>query len=747
MRPLCDPLPFSVRKLVNLKDFARDITYTLSLLIAESPAHRGESGVCAAPTDPIVRFGIFELDVRAGVLSKRGARVAVQGLPLQVLALLLEKPGSVLTRDEIRSRLWPADTFVDFDHSLHNAIARLREALSDSATAPRFVETLPRRGYRFIGSVDNGAEVGQVTALSAESDGRAPSSTLAARAPQAPANRLRQSWPWVATLLICAVAFVGISLVRRVPAKAPPALHQITFRRGTVWNARFTPDGNSVIYGAAWDGKPIEVFEGRLDSTEGRPFGLASADVLAISGTGELAVLLNRKRGPSGFNFHGMLARLPLTGGTPRLVMDKVEAADWGPRPDTPLAVTYHQNGKARLEYPVGTLLYESATWLGDIRVSPKGDMVAFVEHDEPIGDSGFVRMVGSHGNRQLTHDYGSVQGLAWSPTGSEIWYTAAESGGSARSLHAVDLVGHDRILYRVPGALRLQDVAKDGRVLFVHELIRAGILAHVPGESGERELGWLDWSIHRALSKDGKWLVFDETGDAPGGDSWTYLRATDGSAAVKLGSGTYSDLSPDGKWVAVVPSDFSGQVSLLPTGEGQSRTIRLSSFHTYGVNWLPDGKHLLLSASEGGKGARLYLLDLGTEALHPITPEGAVTQSPVSPDGSLISARGADGNTWSFPIAGGTPRRVPGLQEGEGVLAWTSDGKAVYVGGIGEMESVISLVDLATGKRRSFQTVGPLDKTGLTYVSPPNFTPDGKYYVYSYNRQISELFVADGIK
>jgi DNA-binding winged helix-turn-helix (wHTH) protein/Tol biopolymer transport system component len=700
------------------------------------------------PSDQLIRFGVFELDVRAGVLSKRGARLAVQGLPLQVLALLLEKPGNVVTRDEIRARLWPADTFVDFDHGLHNAIARLREALGDSATAPRFVETLPRRGYRFIGTVDNAPTNGRVPVSLGESGGNVSPSAIKSHKQLALAHRLRPLWLWVVTLLVCAAAIVAVFLVRRAPTNTPPVLHQITFRRGTVWNARFTPDGNSVIYGAAWDGNPIEVFEGRLDSTEGRPFGLPTADVLAISGTGELAVLLNRKRGPSGFNFHGMLARLPLTGGTPRLVMDKVEAADWGPRPDTPLAVTYHQGGKARLEYPVGTLLYESATWLSDVRVSPKGDMVAFVEHDEPIGDSGVVRVVGSHGNRQLTHDYGGVQGLAWSPTGSEIWYTAAESGGSARNLHAVDLVGHDRMLYRVPGALRLQDVAKDGRVLFVHELIRAGILAHVPGESSERELGWLDWSIHRALSKDGKWLVFDETGDASGGDSWTYLRATDGSAAVKLGSGSYSDLSPDGKWVAVVASDLSGQVSLLPTGEGQSRTIRFPSFHAYSVSWSLDGKHLVLSASDAGKGSRLYLVDLDTEALRPISPEGSGTHvSPVSPDGSLISARGADGNTWLFPIAGGTPRKVPGLQEGETVRAWTSDGKAVYVGGIAEMESVISLVDLATGKRRRFQTVGPLDKTGLTYVSPPNFTPDGKYYAYSYNRQISELFVADGIK
>lgn len=703
----------------------------------------------AAPTDPIVRFGIFDLDVRAGVLSKRGARLAVQGLPLQVLALLLEKPGSVVTRDEIRARLWPADTFVDFDHGLHNAIARLREALSDSATAPRFVETLPRRGYRFIGTVDNAPTNGQVPVPPVESGGNVSPSAVEEHKPQAAALPLRPLWLWVVTLLVCAAAIAGVLLVRRAPTNTPPALHQITFRRGTVWNARFTPDGNSVIYGAAWDGNPTEVFEGRLDSPDGRPFNLQGADVLAISGTGELAVLLNRKRGPNGFNFHGMLARLPLTGGTPRLVMDKVEAADWGPpSPDTPLAITYHLGGKARLEYPVGTLLYESTTWLGDIRVSPKGDMVAFVEHDEPIGDSGVVRVVGSHGNRQLTHDYGGVQGLAWSPTGSEIWYTAAESGGSARSLHAVDLLGHDRMLYRVPGALRLQDVARDGRVLFVHELIRAGILAHVPGESGERELGWLDWSIHRALSKDGKWLLFDETGDAPSGDSWTYLRATDGSPAVKLGSGAYSDLSPDGKWVAAVAGDFSGQVFLLPTGEGQSRTIRFPSFHAYRVSWLPDGKHLVLSASDAGKGSRLYLVDLDTEGVRPISPEGSGTHiSPVSPDGSLISAKGADGNSWLYPIAGGTPRKVPGLPEGEGVLAWTSDGKAVYVGGIGEMESVISLVDLATGKRRGFQTVGPLDKTGLTYVSPPNFTPDGKYYVYSYNRQISELFVADGIK
>ncbi len=199
---------------------------------------------------------------------------------------------------------------------------------------------------------------------------------------------------------------------------------------------------------------------------------------------------------------------------------------------------------------------------------------------------------------------------------------------------------------------------------------------------------------------------------------------------------------------MAAVAGDFSGKVLLLPTGEGQSRTIRFPSLHAYRVSWLPDGKHLVLSASDAGKGSRLYLVDLETEASRPISPEGSgMRVSPVSPDGSLISARGTDGNTWLFPTAGGTPRKAPGFAGGRrspGLdLRWESrlcrrdcrDGKCYFPGGS------------SNGQRRDFQTVGPLDKAGLTYVSAPNLTPDGKYYVYSYNRQISELFVADGIK
>jgi DNA-binding winged helix-turn-helix (wHTH) protein len=106
-----------------------------------------------APSDRVLRFATFELNIRTGELRKKGVKLRLQGQPLQVLEALLKRAGDLVTRDELRAEIWPADTFVDFDHSLHNAIARIRETLGDSAETPRFIETLPRRGYRFIQAV------------------------------------------------------------------------------------------------------------------------------------------------------------------------------------------------------------------------------------------------------------------------------------------------------------------------------------------------------------------------------------------------------------------------------------------------------------------------------------------------------------------------------------------------------------------------------------------------------------------
>jgi Tol biopolymer transport system component len=540
--------------------------------------------------------------------------------------------------------------------------------------------------------------------------------------------------------LVALIVFVAHQRLARV---RPPALHQITFRRGTVWNARFAPDGKSVIYGAAWEGNPVEIFHSSLDSPDARPLGLTGADVLSILPNGEMAVVLRRQRGPAGFNFNGMLARVPVAGGTPREILDRVESADAAA--DGSLAVAYHSQGKARLEFPIGTLRFESSTWIGDVRVSPKGDMVAFVEHGDPIGDNGLVRVVGPKGSQKLTRDYGRVQGLAWSAAGDNIWYTAADSGGS-RNLHVVDLNGNDRLVYRVPGTLRVQDVAKDGRILLVHETARAGILAHVPGSSGERELGWFDWSICRSLSDDGKRLLFGELGDAPGDQTWIYLRKTDGSPPQRLGQGKFEDLSPDGKWVAAVPSDFSDHISIIPTGAGPEREFKLQGKKPFRVWWLPNGKQLLLRAAAPGEALRGYVFDLDTAVLRPITPEGVRPTGPSSPDGKFVAGTRADGTTWLFPIGGGSPRPIA-VHAPEVVTGWSSDSKAVYVASTGETAVNVYRVGIDTGKRTPFTILSPSDKAGLTYLALCSVTPDGKFYTYCYNRQLSELFIVEGLE
>lgn len=545
---------------------------------------------------------------------------------------------------------------------------------------------------------------------------------------------------------LASLAVVALSVFvahQRLARGRVPALHQITFRRGTVWNARFAPDGKSVLYGAAWEGNPVEIFHSSLDSPDARPLGLTGADVLSILPNGEMAVVVRRQRGPAGFNFNGMLARVPLAGGTPREILDRVESADGAP--DGSLAVAYHSQGKARLEFPIGTLRFESSTWIGDVRVSPKGDMVAFVEHVALIDDGGVVRVVGPKGSQKLTRDYTGVQGLAWSVAGDKIWYTAADSGNS-RNLHVVDLYGHDRLVYRVPGTLRVQDVAKDGRILLVHEAARAGILAHVPGSSGERELGWFDWSICRSLSDDGERLLFDESGDAPGDQTWTYLRETDGSPPVRLGEGRFGDLSPDGKWVAVVPSDFSNHISIIPTGAGQERTFEVQNKKLFDVSWVPNGKQLLLRAATPGEALRGYVFDLDTAVLQPVTPEGVRPTGKSSPDGKFVAGTRADGTTWLFPISGGTPRPIA-VQAPERVASWSSDSKAVYVSATGETAVHVYRIEIDTGKRTPFTILSPSDKAGLTFTALCDVTPDGKFYTYCYNRQLSELFIVEGLE
>src|SRR5205823_10667422 len=158
----------------------------------------------------------------------------------------------------------------------------------------------------------------------------------------------------------------------------PPAFHRLTYRGGTIYNARFSPDGQTVFYGARWSGNPVTVFSARADSPESRDLGFGVADVLAVSRSGQLALSLNRHA--IGYvRYSGTLAQVPIAGGAPRQILDDVEEADFAP--DGRLAIVHAGGGRSRLEFPIGHVLYETLGWISAPRFSLRGDAIALIDH------------------------------------------------------------------------------------------------------------------------------------------------------------------------------------------------------------------------------------------------------------------------------------------------------------------------------------------------------------------------------
>jgi Tol biopolymer transport system component len=558
----------------------------------------------------------------------------------------------------------------------------------------------------------------------------------------------RRVWPFIAAAaLASAVGIAAFAIGKKAGATTPPSFHQLTFQRGEVYSARFAPDGQTIIYAATWEGRPVEIFVSRLDSPEARPFGLKGADVFAVSSSGEMAVSLGRHyAGP--FQRAGTLARIGVTGGgTPREVQEDVQWADWGPDGQS-FAIVRNAGSQNRLEYPIGKALYGTEGWLSNPRVSPKGDLVAFMDHPILGDDGGDVCVVDRSGKkRKLAAGFSTGGGLAWSPGGNEVWFTAAETGGN-RSLYAVTLSGSRRILARVTGNLTLQDVSRDGRALISHDALRSGILAFAPGDARERDLSWLDWSSVRDIAPDGSVFIFSETGEGGGPGYSAYSRRMDGSPPVRLGEGNPTSISADGRWALAISSLTKPKLSVLPTGAGESRTVACGGLTVESATWLPDSKRILVTASEAGRGVRLYLLDSLDAAPRALSPLGY--RAPlrcISPDGKVAAVVGPDKRRYLYPLAGGEPSPIPGIEEDETPIGWTASGQYLYVYKRGLYPARIFRLDIATGKRDLWKELTPPDSAGISNVAPPAIAADGKTYAYSYNRILSDLFLAEGVK
>jgi len=526
----------------------------------------------------------------------------------------------------------------------------------------------------------------------------------------------------------------------------PPSYHQLTFRRGMVRLARFAPDGQTILYSAAWEGNPSEVFSTRSGSVSSRSLGLTGAEILAVSSSGEMAVLLNSRQVRS-WIYTGTLARVPLTGGAPREILDEVQWADWAPNGED-LAVVRDVGGRNRLEFPIGKVLYETVGWISHPRVSPKGDRIAFIDHPIPGDDAGSIAVVDLAGRKQtLTDAWTTVQGLAWSAKGDEIWFTAADVG-NIRGLRAVGLAGQQRVLTQVPGMLMLHDVWKDGRVLLARDYVRREVAGFWAGENKERDLTWLDWSLPADLSPDGRTLLFYEAGEGGGAPYAVYLRKTDGSPAVRLGEGIALALSPDQKWVISTPLRSPGELILLPTKAGEPKLVAKDDINHFQARWFPDGKRILFAGNEPGHGVRLYVQDLAGGKPKAITPEGVATlaYSP-SPDSKVVAAIGPDQKGYLYPVEGGEPRLTPVLAATDTPITWDETGRALYVYERGELPAQVYRVEIETGKRTLLKKLMPADPAGVNIIWPIWVTPDGKSWVYGYRRYLSELHMVEGLK
>ncbi|HJV22979.1 MAG TPA: protein kinase [Holophagaceae bacterium] len=534
------------------------------------------------------------------------------------------------------------------------------------------------------------------------------------------------------------------------PAPSPqesPAYQRLTFRRGSILNARFSPDARTVVYGAAWEGAPCRLFTTRPESPDSIALQLPDCEILAISSTGQMAVSLE-PHWAGRFIWAGTLAQVPLLGaGSPRELLEDVQWADWSPD-GSALAIIRSVGGKTRLEYPIGKVLYETAGWISHLRVSPKGDRIAFLDHPLHGDDSGSVRWVGQDGRVEtLSEGWITAYGLAWAPEGDRILFTATRVGNAAALWSVPIQGGAERLLARTPSELHVQDVAKDGRVLVTNDNAKVGIVGMAQGHTKEQDLSLLDWSLVRGISEDGKMILFDETGEGAGALGGAYVRKTDGAPPVRLGDGIAGGFSPDGRWVTSL-SLANRTVVLLPVKAGEPRRLPTHGLDIQRALWLPDGQHLLLAAYRGDEGLRLWIQALDeTAEVRPVTPEGiAVGTFPISPDGRVVLARAVDQRFHLFPLAGGDAEPVPGLTPEDSPIRFAFDARFLYGFRRGEMPTVLFRLDLVSGQREAVRELVPPDPAGVVEIPSVVLTADAAGYAYSYHRILSDLIQVTGV-
>src|SRR3974390_3079492 len=553
--------------------------------------------------------------------------------------------------------------------------------------------------------------------------------------------------PWaIVALLAVATGFLGILQLLRI-ASHPASYKRLTFEAGTVYSARFAPNGQSIVYSAAWNGRPVQLYSTVGNSLLAQPLELSDTNLLGISATNELAVLLGGTHNGQLETVGGMLAVAPLAGGSRREMLPDVRWAEWDSAGK--LAVVHYFNGHSRLEYPIGNVLYQSGAWISNIRLSAKGDRIAFMDHPALWDNRGAVCMVDLAGHvTVLTREWESESGLAWSPDGKEIWFTAVEKGNNL-NLMEVDLSGKVRTLLDLPMGVVLQDIAADGRVLITLKSQRLAMSFSASDNQTDVDLSSHDLNSARDISREGQFVLFEDASEAAGPGYAVLVRKVDGTLPKRLGEGSAGGLSPDGKWAASISTRQASQITLLPTGAGQPRTINVSGLdhiHNGWARFLPDGQRLSVYGDEAGHATRCYIVDIDSGKAKAVTPDGVLC-GPHSPDSRSIVGKKQDGSVAIYPLQGSGERTIPNLYPTFNPVQWSDDGLLLYGYHMGEFPSRVYQVDIATGKETVIRELHPGPPAGVVMGAPVVVSGDGRHFAYSYNQTLSVLYLVSGLR
>jgi hypothetical protein len=566
----------------------------------------------------------------------------------------------------------------------------------------------------------------------------APQSGVAA--PSMAGRRARRAWPWAAAVVIGAVMAVGGFVVGHRGGNAEPTIrfHQVAFRRGLIGRAVFANDGMTIVYSAAWDGKPYEMFSTQESSPESRALGLANTRPLSISKNGEMLVLRD-----------STLARLPLSGGAPRDVAEGVSLADWAPG-GVSFAVVHKGGVGEVVEFPAGKKIYETPGIITAMRIAPRDGLIAIADAVLAGDSTSRIVVMDADGRVKTTSDlWPSIDGLSWSPAGSEIWFAGGQDDGF--SLYAMEITGRARLLQPLPLRWNVADVARDGRVLLRSGGATAALWFRAAGATTETDLYWHDWSKGRDVAPDLQHVLFSEGGMADNmADFRTYVRGVDGAPAVEIGQGLGMAFSPDGQWVMTNHNVQPSQLVAYPVHAGQSRALTSDAIRHLGGRWLPDGQRIIFVGIEPGKGPRYYLQDTPQSRPRAISDLTAVfdrDSDPIvlSPDGTSVAAPVDDG-IRILPVDGGASRKVPGTAAGTTPLAWCRDDSLLFYKR-SETPAKVMRLNLKSGVSTLWREIAPAERTGLKLIESIRVAADCQTYLYSPWYQADTLIVMSGVK